>query len=215
MKISFVLGLWAWNCFLNLEIIHMLKIFGWQFAPDMMNFKPFSHVTQFRSWKCVVSTIRQACAFMLSGHQLWIRDSLPQGWERYTVRRDTGHLSYRQDIGGWTKSDQEGFSGPFSLIFCPLLSTDSHVLSELKLFAVHSWSLICDCKEETLAFIIFLTLSAVPTTAQLYLHCISSVLVCRGSRIWKCNSKTMETDYYSSVVPSIMLAGDSIIYIMY
>ena len=121
---------WAWNCF-QPEIIHMLKIFGWQvLLPDTDEFlKPFpcdDRPIQILKM-CWVSTRCQA-GVMLWGISCGQGQSCPKGLERDTLPRGVpGHLSLTpcQDIGGML--DQKWPGGIFwslhFLIFilcCPL-----------------------------------------------------------------------------------------------
>lgn len=158
---------------------------------------------QFRSWKCV-ELVPGAKRVLCSGASAVDKDSLaPRVWREIHCHAEflgTCHsLLPRALVECWTKSEQEGFSGPFTF-----LSSSSAVhglgrvfVSELKLCAVHSWSLICDCSS-LLCFHHFPDFISCAYTAQLYLHCSSLFRPCLP---WKQNMKmqlkTMETDYYS------------------
>lgn len=147
---------------------------------------------------------------LCSGASAVNKDSLaPKGLERDTLpRRVPRHLSLlaRTLVEFWTKSDQEGFSGPFTFLSSSsVVHWLGHVfVSELKLFAVHSWSLICDCSS-LLCFHHFPDFISCAYTAQLYLHCSSLFCPCLP---WKQNMKMQLQNngnrlLLSSVVPSI------------
>lgn len=146
---------------------------------------------QFRSWKCV-ELVPGAKRVLCFGASAVDKDSLaPRVWREIHCHAEflgTCHsLLARTLVECWTKSDQEGFSGPFTFLSSSsVVHWLGHVfVSELKLCAVHSWSLICDCLS-LLCFHHFPDFISCAYTAQLYLHCSSLFRPCLP---WKQNMK--------------------------
>lgn len=201
---------WAWNCFQS-EIIHMLKILGWQILlPDTDEFlKPLpcdDRPVQILKM-CWVSTMRQGCA-TLWGISYEQGQSCPQGsGERYSATRGSWALiPPHQDIGGIPDQKWPGriFWSLHFLIFilcCPLIWPCFCLRAEAicSAFLVsHLW-LLKLCFHHSPDFI------SCAYTAQLYLHCSSLFCPCLP---WKQNMKMQLQNsgnrlLLSSVMPSI------------
>lgn len=167
-------------------------------------FSPFPcHWPELRSWK----SIEFAWFAKLSAIFWGIRSEQQHtclwrsGDQTYCIRAFLGSVPLL--VGGipnqkWLRGNVWDL---WALSSSSVVHRPGRVAWELKtVCSAFSLSLSSAIAQPYFAFIILLTSSAVLTLPNcIYITVAYSVLICHGTRMWKCNSSRMETDYCSSL----------------